>query len=257
MRSSELSGIMRSVIMYYGNPLYLLRMRRFYQRWIRPGVLAFDIGAHIGNRSAVWSRMGAEVVAIEPQPQLQWVLRGIRRSTAVLPGHGEMKIVDKAVGSCAGHITMAVSSRHPTVSSVDSGWIRQAAATAGFRRVHWDTPVQVESTTLQDLITQYGNPGFVKVDVEGAEQDVLCTLRQPLRALSFEFLPGMKHRALGCIDLLEKLGEYHYAFSAAEQLRFVHRKWLDAAEMQRYILAREDHRASGDIYAELHEDREI
>ena len=43
------------------------------------GGLCFDIGAHVGNRSRSWSRLGASVVAIEPQPDfarfLRWLFR--------------------------------------------------------------------------------------------------------------------------------------------------------------------------------------
>ena len=35
-----------------------------------PGDLVFDIGAHVGDRVAAFRRLGARVVAVEPQPAL-------------------------------------------------------------------------------------------------------------------------------------------------------------------------------------------
>ncbi len=68
-------GLGRSIAVYYGNPLKLRRMQRFYAQFIQPGDLCFDIGAHVGNRVLVWSRLGARIVAVEPQPACLALLR--------------------------------------------------------------------------------------------------------------------------------------------------------------------------------------
>ena len=44
------------------------RLRRFYAQFLRPGDLAFDVGAHVGNRVRAWRSLGARVVAIERWP---------------------------------------------------------------------------------------------------------------------------------------------------------------------------------------------
>jgi hypothetical protein len=41
-------------------------MDRLYSRFVRPGDLVFDIGAHVGDRVASFRRLGAHVVAAEP-----------------------------------------------------------------------------------------------------------------------------------------------------------------------------------------------
>ena len=50
-------------------------MDRFYAGFVRPGDLCFDIGAHVGSRTLSWSRLGATVVALEPQPDFVRLLR--------------------------------------------------------------------------------------------------------------------------------------------------------------------------------------
>jgi len=42
-------------------------MDRLYRRFVQPGDLVFDVGAHVGDRIASFRRLGARVVAIEPQ----------------------------------------------------------------------------------------------------------------------------------------------------------------------------------------------
>ncbi|MBK7287227.1 MAG: hypothetical protein IPI95_09035 [Flavobacteriales bacterium] len=48
---------------------------RFYANFIRKDDLCFDVGANLGNRVASLLAAGARVVAIEPQPGCQLVLR--------------------------------------------------------------------------------------------------------------------------------------------------------------------------------------
>ena len=61
-------GILRSRIMYYGKPFNRRRLRKFYSAFVPKGGLCFDIGAHLGNRIAPFLDLGAQIVAVEPQP---------------------------------------------------------------------------------------------------------------------------------------------------------------------------------------------
>lgn len=37
-----------------------------YRQFVKSGDLVFDVGANVGNRTAVFLRLGARVVAVEP-----------------------------------------------------------------------------------------------------------------------------------------------------------------------------------------------
>ena len=41
---------------------------KFYSQFIKKGDLVFDVGANLGNRTKIFLKLGARVVAIEPQP---------------------------------------------------------------------------------------------------------------------------------------------------------------------------------------------
>src|SRR5262245_21821949 len=49
----------------------------FYSQVLKPGELCFDIGANVGNRLKVFRKIGARVVAVEPQPACASVLRAV------------------------------------------------------------------------------------------------------------------------------------------------------------------------------------
>ena len=61
-------GVLRSLRIYYGDRRRRAAMERLYARFVQPGDLVFDVGAHVGDRVAAFRRLGARVVAVEPQP---------------------------------------------------------------------------------------------------------------------------------------------------------------------------------------------
>ena len=186
-------GLGRSLAIYYGNPLKLRRMRRFYAQFIHPGDLCFDIGAHVGNRVLVWSLLGARIVAVEPQPACLALLRRLYgRSPRVT-------LVDQAIGAAAGRQALRISRAHPTVTTLSQSWIEAVQVSTSFAGVEWEETTSVDVTTLDDLIVRYGAPAFCKIDIEGYEGAALAGLTQPLKALSFEFIPAAKDDALACL----------------------------------------------------------
>lgn len=236
-------GLGRSLRMYYGVRGQAARMERFYARFVRPGSLCFDIGAHVGNRARCWSRLGARVVALEPQPDLARFLRLLfwrDRRVTVLP---------EAVAARPGTLTLHVSPRTPTVSTGSPRFIAEASRTAGFAWVEWSQRLTVRSTTLDALIERHGEPAFVKIDVEGMEHEVLAGLSRPLPALSFEFVPASPGSARASMERLAALGRYRWNVAMGEDLAFVFDHAVDTATMQAWLAGRPRESGSGDIYA--------
>src|SRR5690348_14843897 len=106
-----LRGVMRSLRIYYGDRVRQTAMDRLYRQFVRPDDLVFDIGAHVGDRVAAFRRLGARVVAVEPQPALLRALRLLyRRDDAVA-------IEPVAVGRSAGTVALKLNLDNPTVST--------------------------------------------------------------------------------------------------------------------------------------------
>jgi FkbM family methyltransferase len=242
-------GIMRSLLVYHGVPGRHRRTVRMYARFLGPGDVAFDIGAHVGSRVRAWRRLGARVVAVEPQPDLVRILR-------LFFGRDDgVTIVPSAVGARPGRARLTHSTATPTVSSMSPDWIASVAKDSSFARVRWDRSIEVDVLTLDDLIAAHGTPAFCKIDVEGFEVDVLSGLSRPVRGLSFEWLPAAHDAALTALELVERLGAaaggYRYNFSPVETMRMASDRWLDAGELVRLLERARPLGRSGDVYARL------
>lgn len=238
-------GIAHSTVVYRANLLKQRRARAFYRQFIQTGDLCFDIGAHLGDRTAHFLNLGGRVVAVEPQPRL---MAGLKRRFG---GDPRVGLVASALGAAPGMAKLAIDPAHPTVATLSPDFIAQAGESRGFRHVRWREEIEVEVTTLDALIAVYGVPAFCKIDVEGYEHAVLEGLSRPLPGLSLEYLPAALDPALIAIARLNRLGTYRFNRSPGETMALAIPRWLGAAEMCAELkrLPRDD--KAGDVYAFL------
>ena len=240
---SRAAGITRSLITYYSPVWRRRRMEAFYRQFLRGGDLAFDIGAHVGNRVRVFRRIGARVIAVEPQPDFIAVLRLLygRDSGVCIEASG--------VGAEPGQGRLHLSTRTPTVSTFADSWRDDVQTDRRFQRIRWDTDISVPLVSLDELIARHGEPRFCKIDVEGFEHEVLSGISQPLATLSFEYIPVAAARAIAGVERTSALGEYRYRHSRVETHRWASPGWLRPQAMIELLDNLPTDDRSGDVYA--------
>jgi FkbM family methyltransferase len=229
----DLNRFLKATV-WYGHDQEALE---FYSQFMGPGDLCFDVGANIGIRTKVFAQIGAQVVAIEPQSRCMKFLRsvyGINRS---------VQLVEKAVGEQEGAAMLHLSEQWE-VSSFVPNWIEwQQQKASGVE--------SVKVTTLDHLITEYGTPTFIKIDVEGFEYHVLRGLSQRVPALSIEY---HKHETAmtkisNCLGYLSSLGEMELNYSIGESMRLALPEWVGADRLIDQLFAYGDQYPSyGDVY---------
>src|SRR4051795_9375937 len=109
-----LRGIARSLRIYYGSRQHGPALDQLYRRFVQPDDLVFDIGAHVGDRIAAFRRLGARVVAVEPQPALAKTFR-------LFYGRDpKVTLEETAVGRQSGTIELSLNIDNPTVSTASA-----------------------------------------------------------------------------------------------------------------------------------------
>jgi FkbM family methyltransferase len=238
-------GVVRSLRAYYGDGRRRAAMEALYGQFVRPGDLVFDIGSHVGDRISAFRRLGARVVAVEPQPALIKTLRllyGIDRRVAIEPA---------AIGRGVGSLELKLNIDNPTVSTASEAFVRAAQGAKGWEGQAWTRTIRVPVTTLDTLVARHGPPAFIKIDVEGFEEEALHGLTQPPPALSFEFTTIQRDLAAACIARCAALGFTRFNAMLGESHALVHRDWIAAQEITAWLRALPHEANSGDIYAAL------
>jgi FkbM family methyltransferase len=242
---STARAIVRSLCIYYGNRAHAVGMDRLYSRFVQRDGLVFDVGAHVGDRIASFRRLGARVVAIEPQPALAKVLK-------LLYGwRANVTIEATAIGGAPGTATLMVNVDNPTVSTASRDFIDAARDAPGWREQTWAKTIEVPVTTLDALIERHGTPAFIKIDVEGFEAQALAGLSKPVKALSFEFTTIQRDVARACIERCVALGYARFNGAVGESQTFAHADWIDGDAIARWLAELPQDANSGDIYAAL------
>jgi FkbM family methyltransferase len=222
----------------------LKKAESFYKLFIAPDNLVFDIGANYGHRVKVFLALKARVVAVEPQNKCASFLRGMF-------GH-RVTVVQKGVGATDGEMDFYTSD-NTALSSFSLDWINTVKQTDRFIGNEWNQPVKVPIVTLKGLISDYGKPDFLKVDVEGMEYDVFSTLAENISVISFEYaVPENIENLKKILAFLDKLSSYEFNYSAGETMSLRLQQWQGFADFSAHINTNDFIQTSaGDVYARL------
>src|ERR687886_1985690 len=85
-----------------------------------PGDLVFDVGANDGSKTALFLKMGARVVAVEPDERNQQILRYRFLRHRVFPK--PVRLVEKAVSDTAATAIMWVDGPGSAVNTLNYKW---------------------------------------------------------------------------------------------------------------------------------------
>lgn len=139
------------------------------KRELKAGDSVYDVGANAGFFTLIAARLvgpAGRIVAFDPAPEN---CESIREQVELNGFAPYCTAVQKAVGGSAGKATFSFAASGSPMGHL-------GGAGAGERSV------EVEVTTLDDAVAAYGAPTFIKLDVEGAEGDVLAGARRLLNS---------------------------------------------------------------------------
>ncbi len=140
-----------------------------------------------------------------------------------------------------------------TISTLSRDFIEKTSESR-FKRNKWNTTIEIELSTLDNLVSKYGVPVFCKIDVEGFETEVLKGLHTPIQYLSFEYcVPEMQLQLLECIEIIHSFdNEYKFNYSIGESMELINDSWQTVEEFLKIVSTIEFSKTLfGDIYCKL------
>ena len=199
---------------------------KLYSTFVDPTSLVFDVGANVGNRIQALLWCGARIIAVEPQPDCIQILKETYRSNR------QVVIVESAAGRSCGEANLFRARAVDPAASLSEEFITKTRKSGRFAKRKYNKQILVKVLTLDSLIEAYGHPKFIKLDVEGYEENVLSGLSKGTDVLSFEWTPELFEQASACMGRCETLGMPCFQISFYETMRFelpisIHRRTME------------------------------
>lgn len=212
---------------------------------IRHHDLIFDVGANQGAKTDVFLRLGARVVAVEPDEACHSILQD--RFKRYRLKSRPVTLVNKAVSDEVGVAEIYIDGPGSALNTINPKWANYLKENKeSFKWEHcglnFSRSKSVETTTVEDLASIYGSPFFVKIDVEGNELKVLRGIRRPVPFVSFEVnMRVFKTEGLECVQVLSRLkpdGQFNYTPDCSSGLTL--KEWLGADSFCRVLESCQD-----------------
>jgi|SRR5579872_1178600 len=152
----------RKALEWFDGPLTILPVRGSPDR----AALIYDVGLCDGGDTEFYLAKGFRVVAIEANPAL---VRSAKERFARHIKAGWLTIVETAIGPTRGRVEFDVHTSNPHWSSI---------VTDRRERMHDEIrTIEVNCTTLDNVLREHGIPYYLKIDIEDADLDAIKSLK--------------------------------------------------------------------------------
>ena len=147
------------------------------------GAICIDLGANVGEFTALMAKHAARVYAFEPDP---WTAKRLRENLA---GLDNIEVIEAAAGISEGSIQIY---RHPDFESDPENLSQSSSTLSDKANVDTSKPIEVPQIDFIRFVRELPSRiAVLKIDIEGAEVDILERLfdePETLRRIDFIFV---------------------------------------------------------------------
>jgi FkbM family methyltransferase len=219
------------------------KRRAFYSQLLSKGQLVFDIGANLGQYANAMESAGTRVIAVEPNADC---LRHIELAYA----GRRIETIHAAVGERDGLAQIRISDVRDTISTMSDSFMETMKQQRKDYANDWNRTVTVPVISLDTLIRHYGLPDYIKIDVEGFEENVLDGLSSQPPLFSFEFNLAYLNVAFACLDkpVVARNSTFNFIWDAGVDDTFELSQWSSCDELKQRLTGMAVMEKYGDIF---------
>lgn len=184
----------------------------FYKHFIARGDVCFDIGANIGEKSRLFLKCGAKVVAFEPQNSCLLKLQEIKSSNLFIEPFA---------------ITNGYETRKFHISNISdiSTFSNKFMSLYSSEICRWNRFEDVQCYPITHYFKKYGIPHYCKIDVEGLELEIIKSIHKKIPFIEFENTSEFLEESIACIEHLATMN-YQFKIIKDSSFTFTSQTWL-------------------------------
>jgi len=208
-------SVLGPALMLYG--LWETDVTNWFQDILRPGQIFVDVGANVGYYTLLGSRLvgdAGHVYAIEAHPRMSELLN---RNVII---NGRFNVTTWQRAAWSQEETLKFHARRHFASNSSAG----SLGDQDLELLHDDEEVlEVAAVRLDEILKDVPRVDVIKIDVEGAEVQVVMGLAQTLQrnpdlTVMFEWSPGqLEMVGSSPAALLELMGDHGFSFRLMER----------------------------------------
>lgn len=203
--------------------------KKFLNSYPLKNALIFDVGANMGNKSIIFSKLAKKVVAFEPSEKLfSYLLKRFENSNVTLFNY--------ALGSCVSKSDFYIVENNEAYNSLNKKHIKTTTTLRGIATMATVQHKKIQVEVIENFIQKFGVPKYIKIDVEGYEYEVIKGLKTPVPLLSFEAnLPEFLSESIQTINHLDLISFNKYRFNFATSNSFLNEKFIGKEDAIQFL----------------------
>ncbi len=179
----------------------------------------FDIGANLGYSIENFLKFTTNIIAVEPNIINVNCLKGRYGSQK------NIRVLQKAVSDKEGVANIYLQDNGDSLHTLSMKWKNFLEGESNDRwqeKLTFSKSSKINTTTLDQLIDQFGLPYYIKIDVEGLEEKVIKGLSQKVPLVSFEAnLPEFIDetiRSVNHLSVISNTSKFNYSMGTNLEL---------------------------------------
>lgn len=205
----------------------------FYKKLLRShpakNDLIFDVGANIGSKSVIFTKLAKKVIVFEPSEKLFALLQNKFKNTNIT-------LYNYALGSSISSSDFYIVENNEAYNSLNKKHIEITATSRGIATIETVKHKKVKVEILENFIIKYGIPKYIKIDVEGYEYEVIKGLKTPVPLLSFEAnLPEFCEESVQSINYLDTISSNKYKYNFTTSTSFLKEEFVTKNEAINFL----------------------